>query len=302
MLRTGDAFGGVYAELAPLPRHRALVDHIFILRDRGGLTGPKRSVFATPFCEIALVAAFPDQGSGDDGRMAWQVVQAPPRFGRQPRATSLHGWMVGVRADPLGAGLDGLPQALRERSGELTEIVVGEAGCDAIVAWLDDVLDAVIADTRGDEDMSMARSRQRDIVGAWRQALSARGAPRARTIARLADATDIAPRTLRRHVRSRAGLTPKRYATLRRFNAALHEVAGGDGSFAEVAMAAGYCDQSHMTADLAQHTGASPGRLRAFARCRSETDAAWFFKDPGVRARVTLFLAAQAVDDAMAGG
>jgi len=272
--------------VSPLPRHRGLVDHIFVLRDRGALTGPGRSVFATPFREVALVAACPDDGTAD---LSWQLVQVPPRFKRQARAGSLHGWMMGLRADPLAAGLDEVSRALWDRSGDLAEILAKEAGLDAVVAWFDGVLDAAAA-ARSDEDPA-PQSPQGEALRAWRRVLSARGVASA-TIARLARATNITPRTLQRHVRARTGLSPKRYAALRRFNAALHEVAGGSGGFADVAMTAGYCDQAHMTADLTQHTGAPPGRLRMFARRQSAPDAARYFADAAVRARVTLLLTA----------
>jgi len=296
---TGGAVAGVYAELAPLPRHRAVVDHVFILRDRGALTGPGRSVFATPFREIALVAACPDARDGDPAEIAWQLLQVSPRFGRRPRAASLHGWMIGVRVDPLAAGLAALPRVLRDRTGSLGEIVVGEAACDAIVAWLDGVLDLVLGDVPDAGDGPAPRSRQREVAGSRHWALFGGAAPRPKTIARLADAGHVAPRTLQRHVRSRTGLAPKRYAALRRFNAALREVAGGEERFADVAVAAGYCDQSHMTADLARHAGSSPGRLRAFARRQRAAEAARLFADPAVRARITLLLAASAADSAM---
>lgn len=269
---------GFYAELSPLPRHRALVDHIFILRDRGALTGPERSVFATPFRETALVAGCPDDGRGNSADLTWQLMQTPPRFRRQSRTASLHGWMIGVRSDPLAAGRDELSRVLWDRSGDLAAIIAEDACCDAVVAWFDDVLETAMA-ARSDEQPVTLLS------------LSARG-PAAMTVARLADAANVTPRTLRRHVRARTGLSPKRYATLQRFNAALHEVAGGNDGFAEVAMAAGYSDQSHMTADLTQHTGAPPGRLRAFARRQGVTDAARYFEDATVRGRVTVLLTA----------
>ena len=45
----------VYAELQPMDRHRSFIDHLFVLRDRGRLTGIGRNLFASPFSEIALV-------------------------------------------------------------------------------------------------------------------------------------------------------------------------------------------------------------------------------------------------------
>lgn len=286
---------GLYVELSPLRRHCALVDHIFMLRDHGALTGAGRSVFASPFREIALVGH--DGGQSGGSGPSWQVLQASPRFGRQARATALHGWMIGVRADPLATGLEALPDLLREGSRRLGEIVASRAGCDAIVAWLDGVLDAALTDFPCAREDLAGRARQAAVVGGRRWAMASRGAT---TVARLADAAGVVPRTLQRQVRLRTGLAPKRYAILRRFSAALHEVANSRDGLADVAITVGYCDQSHMTADLTRHTGSSPSRLRAFARQHDADEAERFFQSGDTRARITLFLATPSADRAMA--
>ena len=58
----------VYVELQPMDRHRPFIDHLFILRDRGRLTGIGRNLFASPFSEIALVGRHPDDDSEDIDR------------------------------------------------------------------------------------------------------------------------------------------------------------------------------------------------------------------------------------------
>jgi hypothetical protein len=54
----------VYAELQPIDHHRSFIDHLFVLRDRGRLTGIGRNLFASPFSEIALVGRRPDDNGG----------------------------------------------------------------------------------------------------------------------------------------------------------------------------------------------------------------------------------------------
>jgi hypothetical protein len=97
-----DTHLAVYAELRPTDRHRSFVDHLFVLRDRGRLTGVGRSLFASPFSEIALVGRPRDDDTENTGGVvAWKAFHLPPRFGRQPRQHAFHGWMLGIRYRPL---------------------------------------------------------------------------------------------------------------------------------------------------------------------------------------------------------
>jgi len=98
---TCEADLAVYAELQPIDRHRSFIDHLFVLRDRGRLTGAGRNLFASPFSELVLVGRRPNDGNDNDAVIAWQALHLPPRFGRQPRQRSFHGWMLGVRCRPL---------------------------------------------------------------------------------------------------------------------------------------------------------------------------------------------------------
>jgi AraC-like DNA-binding protein len=257
----------VYVELAPCTAHRHLVDHLFILRDCGRLTGPGRSIYASPFCEVAVIGLM---GGAD---IAWQTVQAQPRFGHRPRSSSLDGWMIGYRFDPLLASRDCWRSAMEDLTVDLDRIIRGSEGLDAVVGRLDRALDG------------MARA-----MPPLDRALSTVAVDPMAPIVRLADAAGVTPRTLQRRVRARSGLPPKRYTALRRFNTALREVAGEDACFADLAIAAGYTDQSHMTGEVARHTGATPGRLRAFARRQDRDEAVRFFQDANVLKRIRLFI------------
>lgn len=260
-----------YAELRPLIRHRGLVDHLFVLRDAGVLTGPERSVFASPFREVALL------GRERDGALSWQVVRSAPRFGRQPRAVPLRGWMVGVRFDPLAVGLETLPQALGDASDEIDALIARGRGFDAIAATIDRAIGTAV------DHEAEATARGRNVLSLAEM-----------TVVDAAATAGVTPRTLQRQVRARTGLSPKQYASLHRYTAALRDVAAGDDSIAEVALTAGYCDQSHLTADLSQHTGSSPARLRAFARNQDRDAAARLFETREGLDRVTLFVAGAA--------
>src|ERR1700733_8857020 len=106
----------VYAELQPMDRHRSFIDHLFVLRDRGRLTGAARHLFASPFSAIALVGRPPHDDSKDiNGSVAWKAFHLPPRFGRRPRQRSFHGWMLGIRYRPLDFDMaDAVPVGLSE--------------------------------------------------------------------------------------------------------------------------------------------------------------------------------------------
>jgi AraC-like DNA-binding protein len=64
----------------------------------------------------------------------------------------------------------------------------------------------------------------------------------------------------------RVGMTPKRYARVRRFQRALARMGDGSRTWAQVAFDSGYFDQAHLCRDWTELTGLSPA---AFQRLRS---------------------------------
>jgi AraC-like DNA-binding protein len=271
----------VYAELEPLSRHRSFADQLYILKDNGRLTGPHRSVFASPLCEIALVRR-DDPGSVHRGDAAGCriAVHAPPRFGQRPRQRAFRGWMIGVRCRPSSILFDEKETALAALAGVFAGIVGAQNPLDDIVHTLDGWI----------EDIVRKSGSREDVAAASEQTLSmpATGGPP--TIAARAAAAGISPRTMLRHVRARTGLAPKRYASLQRFSEALRQLALDNAGFAQIAAEVGYSDQAHMTVDLARHAGVSPGRFRALARRQIRNDAVRFFKDAELRERVRLLV------------
>ncbi|WP_159009189.1 helix-turn-helix domain-containing protein [Bradyrhizobium sp. S69] len=278
----------LYAELEPLSCHRAFVDHLYILRDNGRLTGRHRSVFASPLCEVALVCR-EDAGSlhrGDEAER-WIAVRQRPRFGQRPRQRAFRGWMIGIRCRPSGIVFDEEEIALAALAGVFTGIVREQNPLDDIVH----ALDGWIEDIVGKSGLRQAEfAGALDDAAASEQSAAMPAADGNPTIAARAAAAGISPRTMLRHVRARTGLAPKRYASLQRFSQALRHLALDHAGFAQIAAEVGYSDQAHMTVDLARHAGLSPGRFRALARRQIRNDAVRFFKDDDLRKRVRLLV------------
>lgn len=81
-------------------------------------------------------------------------------------------------------------------------------------------------------------------------------------VAAVARELGLSERQLERRVVLRTGLSPKRYASLRRFERAVSALGVNDGQpLAQIAQAAGYYDQSHFIREFSRLAGVSPGRF-----------------------------------------
>ncbi len=231
--QTYDSHLAVYSELQPIDRHRSFVDHLFVLRDRGRLTDVGRNLFASPFSEIALLGRRPDDDVEINVRgVVWKAIYSPPRFGRQLRQHSLHGWMLGVRCRPLNLDLGDADLVELSELFTATLEKKSESSFDAIIGALDAWIEHLrprfnTATTPGAHPMASAPAHER--------ALSASELDRGGSVASLAANLGVAPRTLQRHFRKRTGLAPKRYAAVERFSGALRQIALGRGNLAHVA-------------------------------------------------------------------
>ena len=85
------------------------------------------------------------------------------------------------------------------------------------------------------------------------------------TVAAIARALGTSERQFERRFAARVGLTPKRFARLRRFEHAV-ALARSTPSFSAVAQAAGYYDQSHFIRDFRGFVGVAPGAGLAVLR------------------------------------
>ena len=80
-------------------------------------------------------------------------------------------------------------------------------------------------------------------------------------VSTLARELQTSERTLERRFLARVGVTPKRYASLRRFERVL-ELSRSLPSWTDAALQAGYYDQSHFIRDFRRFAGAPPGHFR----------------------------------------
>jgi AraC-like DNA-binding protein len=108
-----------------------------------------------------------------------------------------------------------------------------------------------------------AASPPRDWLDAFASDL--RNGPRT-PIADLARESGITPTHAARAFARRYGQTPASFRKEQRLRIALQMLAQRTHSLAQIAAAAGYADQSHMTRALAAATGATPSVLRAVLR------------------------------------
>jgi AraC-like DNA-binding protein len=83
-------------------------------------------------------------------------------------------------------------------------------------------------------------------------------------VASVARALSLSERQLERRFLARVGITPNRFASLRRFERAV-SLARDAPSLAAAALDAGYYDQAHFIRDARRFAGATPGQLRAMS-------------------------------------
>lgn len=253
------ASAAFYAELIPLPRHRGLVDHLYLLHDDGRMTGPDRRVFSSPFHEINFFAPLAHCPQ-------WRCRYTRPRFGARPRGRALRGWIIGIRFSPFSPlvqewraeVLDGLALRLE---GALTP--------DALAWALDCILD------------DLAQDGHSATPPLW---------PEAERVGDLAAGLGVSARTAQRRLAIRTGLTPKRWLAVARFHRALRDVALSVDGLAGLAVERGYADQAHLSAEMVRHAGLSPGRLRRLARHGGAVQAVRFFQEPSLGSRLRLLI------------
>lgn len=82
------------------------------------------------------------------------------------------------------------------------------------------------------------------------------------TLARLAQASGLASRTLQRRLAAQ-GLHFSGLLAQARLNHSAHQLAAGDASLAEIGYLSGFADQPHFTRQFRAHTGLTPAQFRA---------------------------------------
>ncbi|MFC8130673.1 helix-turn-helix domain-containing protein [Streptomyces sp. NPDC057302] len=102
-----------------------------------------------------------------------------------------------------------------------------------------------------------ARPMDPEVVASWEHIVSRRGQVR---VADLAMSCGWSRKRLWSRFTAQVGLTPKRAAMLVRFDRAVRGLSAGRGA-ADVAVACGYVDQSHLHRDVRAFAGCTPGAL-----------------------------------------
>ena len=204
----------LYLELAPPEEAAKQIDHLFVFRDTGALSGGGRGRFATDLFTLSVTRD--DSGGG-------RVSLAEPRPYFSPRPRPFQGVVAGLRLSsrpqrfPDSKGLDML-------ASELARVQTGDDDLPALIAVLDGLA----------RDLRFAAP-----TGAY------------------------SDRTKRRKVRAETGVS--RLATLRRFRRALGQLASKTLPLRDLALDAGYYDQSHLSAACRIFAGKPPGALRALS-------------------------------------
>jgi AraC-like DNA-binding protein len=150
--------------------------------------------------------------------------------------------VLGVAADELRDRRVGLDELWGREGRELGERAAGDAG--ALVEALTPRLAASAPDLR--------------VLEAARRLTRAPSTP----IPELAAAVGLGERHLRRRFALSVGYGPKTYARVVRFRMALGLVRAGE-PLALAALEAGYADQAHMTREMGELAGRTPGALAA---------------------------------------
>jgi AraC family transcriptional regulator len=88
------------------------------------------------------------------------------------------------------------------------------------------------------------------------------------TLAELAEAVGVHPVTLARTFRRTFGCTVGEYLRRLRIERAAEQLVSGELPLAEIALVAGFADQSHFSNVFRRHTGMSPSAFRREARGR----------------------------------
>ena len=256
-----------YAEFAPLAQHTHVVDHLYVLRDCGSLTAAGKSVFASPFRDVAFTFAAESVG---------RVAVLEPSFGHRKRKRAFHGWVFGARCNPASSWPSATDRpAFAACLAQLTQVVRGAPSCTSILKILDEFLD---------DEPKQTKARSSEVHGFLEVA------PSETKVAGLATRLGRSTRTLQRKIRTFTGLSPKQLLAVERFDRAVHILPATNAKLAHVAGDLMFADQAHLGREFRRHAGLSPGAFRHMWQ-RSRSQAVRFFQDssPTVRLRAALW-------------
>lgn len=214
----------------------------------------------TPSGEVHVILSFGPRILAD-GRELVSFVAAPHT--RPAVVESREGQhCVELRLTPLGAHLVlGIPlDELADRTTPIDD-VWGAAPLVDRLAHLPtwdarfDLLDRVLA-----ARIAAARPLTPEVEGAWRRLVATAGAV---PVADLVRASGWSRRHFARRFAAQAGLPPKTFARILRFDRAKARLEQPFASLAEVALDCGYYDQAHFNRDFRAFAGCTPTELLA---------------------------------------
>ncbi len=158
-------------------------------------------------------------------------------------------------AELVGPGDHGhevIGRAATELHDRVSSRADGQDRLDVLQQWMRDRVDE-----------SRHSSVRPELVWAWRLLEESGGR---RRIDELAREVALSPRQLRSLMVAETGLSPKQLARQFRFDGVIARLADGASSLAEVAAAAGYVDQAHLTREFRQMAGCTPTQWLAEER------------------------------------
>jgi AraC-like DNA-binding protein len=233
-------------------------------------------------CGVALILAFGDDMDVHEGEVGPEPQQLTAFVvGNQSHAsvTGVRGHQLGVQVEltPAGAlALLGDVESYNDRVVPIDE-ALGHHGVRLVARLAEapswearlDVLDASFATP---DVQTLAP----EVAWLRQQLIDSGGQSR---VEPLMDETGWSRRHVTERFRRQLGITPKAYARLLRFQEATALLMQPEtvGSLADVAMSAGYYDQSHLTRDFAALAGMTPG---AYAADATEIPEVRFLQDP----------------------
>lgn len=268
-----------WAQRAVAPRSSAAVREYVGYEEWTGEGFLRREVAR---CGVALILAFGDDLDVHDG----EVGPDPQRLtafvvGNQSYAsvTGVRGHQLGVQVELTPAGALALLGDVESYNNRVVPIddAIGRRGAQLVAelgeapSWEArlDVLDATFSEAEVPELSPEVAWLRRQIIGTQGRA----------RVEPLMDETGWSRRYVTERFRRQLGITPKAFGRLLRFQhaTALLMEQEAVGSLADVAMAAGYYDQSHLTRDFAAFAGIAPGAYAADADLVPEVR---FLQDP----------------------
>ena len=233
----------LYRRFAPGPAAGAFVDHYWILETSGSGDVQRVVPDGSPELIVHLGAAFESLSAG-----RWRAQPQAFVAGQLTAPLFLRG---AGPAKVLGATFrpDGLRGVLDARADELTGGVHaldanGVESVEQLEAWL-------VRRARRPGDVLVSE--------AVRRIAASRGLC---DIASLARGLRVSTRQLERRFREHTGLSPKRFARMRRFQSVFPAIEAGEG-WAAAASSCGYWDQAHLVRDFREFAGEPPTALLA---------------------------------------